>query len=267
MQSRFKGWPNRILVTVLYFFLLSPILVVVGISFDSQSNMAFPPTGFSFQWYEKVINNQAFITGFKVSLVTAGGVALLALLLGVPVALAIARYEFPGRDALAAFFLSPLLVPAIVLGLALLLVLSPLRITGTYAGLIIAHLSITIPYVIRTVSTSLLTLNRSCEEAARTLGASAWVTFRKVTLPLIAPGVLAGGVIAFLISFDEAVVSLFVVGPNATTLPVEIFNYVQARTDPQVAALSVILIAISIIFVIAIERVMGLKRVLGSGGS
>jgi putative spermidine/putrescine transport system permease protein len=153
-------------------------------------------------------------------------------------------------------------VPAIVLGLALLLVLAPLRITGTYAGLIIAHLSITVPYVIRTTSMSLLTLNRSCEEAARTLGASAWTTFRRVTLPLIAPGVLAGGAIAFLISFDEAVISLFVVGPRATTLPVEIFHYVESRTDPQIAALSVVLIAISILFVVIIERVMGLRRVL-----
>ncbi len=224
--------------------------------------MAFPPKGFSLQWYERLAQNQEFITGFKVSLITAGGVAALALFVGVPVALAITRYDFRGRDALSGFFLSPLLVPAIVLGLALLLVLAPLRITGTYAGLIIAHLSITVPYVIRTTSMSLLTLNRSCEEAARTLGASAWTTFRRVTLPLIAPGVLAGGAIAFLISFDEAVISLFVVGPRATTLPVEIFHYVESRTDPQIAALSVVLIAISILLVVIIERVMGLRRVL-----
>jgi putative spermidine/putrescine transport system permease protein len=224
--------------------------------------MAFPPKGFSLQWYERLAQNEEFITGFKVSLITAGGVAALALLVGVPVALAITRYDFRGRDALSGFFLSPLLVPAIVLGLALLLVLAPLRVTGTYAGLIIAHLSITVPYVIRTTSMSLLTLNRSCEEAARTLGASAWTTFRRVTLPLIAPGVLAGAVIAFLISFDEAVISLFVVGPRATTLPVEIFHYVETRTDPQIAALSVVLIAISILFVVIIERVMGLRRVL-----
>ena len=257
-----KGWPNRVLVTFLYLFLLAPILVVLGISFDGQSNMAFPPKGFSLQWYEKLAHNAEFITGFKVSLVTAGGVALLALLIGVPVSLAITRFEFRGKDALAGFFLSPLLVPGIVLGLALLLVLAPLRITGTYAGLIIAHLSITTPYVVRTTSMSLLTLNRSCEEAARTLGASTWTTFRRVTLPLIASGVLAGGVIAFLISFDEAVISLFVVGPQATTLPVEIFHYVETRTDPQIAALSVVLIAISVMFVVIIERVMGLRRVL-----
>lgn len=260
--SRLRGWPNRVLVAALYLFLLAPILVVVAISFDSESDLAFPPSGFSLRWYQQLAQNQDFLNGFRVSLVTGVVVAVLALLLGVPVALAISRRQFRGREALSGFFLSPLVVPAIVLGLALLLVFSPLQLTGTYAGLVLAHLSITTPYVIRTCSMSLLTLNPACEDAARTLGASPWSTFRRVTLPLILPGVLAGGVIAFLISFDEAVISLFVVGPGATTLPVEIFHYVETRTDPQIAALSVVLIAISIALVALIERVMGLKRVL-----
>jgi len=262
MTHQLKGWPTRIVVALLYLFLLAPILVVLGISFDTQSTMAFPPQGFSFQWYQLLAQNQEFITGFKVSGIVGAGVALLALCLGTPVALALTRYDFRFREALSGFFLSPLMVPGIVLGLALLLVLAPLRITGTYGGLMVAHLGITVPYVIRTVSMSLLTMNRSCEEAARTLGASSWTAFRRVTLPLIAPGVLAGGVIAFLISFDEAVISLFVVGPQATTLPVVIFHYVETRTDPQIAALSVVLIAISILFVVVIERVVGLRKVL-----
>ncbi|MFC4015860.1 ABC transporter permease [Nonomuraea purpurea] len=262
MTSKLRGWPTRILVTLLYLFLLAPILIVVVISFDTQSTMAFPPQGFSFQWYARLAENAEFIHGFQVSAVVAAGVALLALLIGVPAAVALTWHEFPFRGVLSGFFLSPLMVPAIVLGLALLLVLAPMRITGTYGGLIVAHLAITVPYVIRTTSMSLMTMNRSCVEAARTLGASPWRTFRRVTLPLIAPGVLAGGVIAFLISFDEAVISLFVVGPQATTLPVEIFHYVEERTDPQIAALSVVLIAISIVFVVVIERVAGLKKVL-----
>lgn len=263
MKSKLRGWPTRIVVTLMYLFLLAPILVVVLISFDTQSTMSFPPQGFSLKWYAGLASNADFIHGFQVSAVTGAGVALLALLIGVPVALALSRYEFRGRGALSGLFLSPLMVPAIVLGLAMLLVLAPLRITGTYGGLIVAHLAITVPYVVRTTSMSLITLNRSCEEAARTLGASPWRTFLRVTLPLITPGVLAGGVIAFLISFDEAVISLFVVGPQATTLPVEIFHYVENRTDPQIAALSVVLIAISIVFVLLIERMAGLKKVLG----
>ncbi|MDP4506751.1 ABC transporter permease [Nonomuraea turcica] len=262
MTSRLKGWPTRVVVTLLYLFLLAPILVVVVISFDVQSTMAFPPRGFTFQWYERLAQNAEFIRGFQVSAIVGAGVAVLALLIGVPVAVALTRYEFRFRDALSGFFLSPLMVPGIVLGLALLLVLAPLKITGTYGGLIVAHLAITVPYVIRTTSMSLMTMNRSCEEAARTLGASPWRTFTRVTLPLIAPGVLAGGVISFLVSFDEAVISLFVVGPQATTLPVEIFHYVESRTDPQIAALSVVLITISVLFVVIIERVVGLKKAL-----
>ncbi|WP_220446645.1 ABC transporter permease [Nonomuraea deserti] len=262
MTSKLKGWPTRVVVTLLYLFLLAPILMVVVISFDTQSTMSFPPQGFTFQWYERLAQNAEFIQGFQVSAVVGAGVALLALLIGVPVAVALTRHDFRFREAMSGFFLSPLMVPAIVLGLALLLVLAPLKITGTYGGLIVAHLAITVPYVVRTTSMSLMTMNRSCEEAARTLGASPWRTFTRVTLPLIAPGVLAGGVIAFLISFDEAVISLFVVGPQATTLPVEIFHYVESRTDPQIAALSVVLIAISVLFMVIIERAAGLKKVL-----
>ncbi|TDD22501.1 ABC transporter permease [Nonomuraea diastatica] len=236
--------------------------MVVIISFDAQSTMSFPPQGFTFQWYERLAQNAEFIQGFQVSAVVGAGVALLALLIGVPVAVALTRHDFRFRETMSGFFLSPLMVPAIVLGLALLLVLAPFKITGTYGGLIVAHLAITVPYVVRTTSMSLMTMNRSCEEAARTLGASPWRTFTRVTLPLIAPGVLAGGVIAFLISFDEAVISLFVVGPQATTLPVEIFHYVESRTDPQIAALSVVLIAISVLFMVIIERAAGLKKVL-----
>ncbi|WP_201760531.1 MULTISPECIES: ABC transporter permease [unclassified Nonomuraea] len=262
MTSKFRGWPTRLVVTLLYLFLLAPILMVLVISFDAQSTMSFPPRGFTFQWYERLAQNAEFIHGFQVSAVVGVGVALLALLIGVPVAIALTRHEFRFREVMSGFFLSPLMVPAIVLGLALLLVLAPLKITGTYGGLIVAHLAITVPYVVRTTSMSLMTMNRSCEEAARTLGASPWRTFTRVTLPLIAPGVLAGGVIAFLISFDEAVISLFVVGPQATTLPVEIFHYVESRTDPQIAALSVVLIAISVLFMVIIERAAGLKKVL-----
>lgn len=254
------GW--RALIAALYLFLLAPILVVVAISFDTQSYLSFPPRGFTLDWYARLIENTAFLNGFKVSVVVASCACLVATLVGVPAALALARYRFRGRGVLQSIFVAPLMVPTVVLGLALLLTLTPFGLTGSYPGLVVAHLCITTPYVIRTTAMSLLTADTSCEEAARVLGANGWTTFRRVTLPLIRPGILAGAAIAFLISFDEAVISLFVVGPRATTLPVEIYNYVQYRTDPQVAALSVVLIAISLLFVVVIERVLGLRRAL-----
>ncbi len=261
-----RGWIGRALwrglITLLYAFLLAPVLVVVGISFDTQNYLAFPPQGFTLDWYARLVDNEAFRTGFQVSVVVAGCTTLLATLIGVPAALALSRHHYRGRSAASALFLAPLLVPTVVLGLALLLTLTPMGLTGSYPGLVLAHLAITTPYVVRTTAMALLTADLACEEAARILGGNGWTTFRRVTLPLAMPGIVAGAVIAFLISFDEAVISLFVVGPSATTLPVEIYRYVEYRSDPQIAALSVVLIVISLLFVAVIERVIGLGRAL-----
>lgn len=252
----------RALIVLLYTFLLAPILVVLVISFDDQPYLRFPPQGFSLQWYAQLASNTAFLAGFRVSAIVGVVVAALATVVGVPAAIALHRHRFKGSGAVTGLFVAPLMVPTITLGLALLLVLTPFGLTGTYPGLVLAHLGITVPYVVRTTMMSLLTVDTSCEEAARILGANPARTFLRVTLPLVRPGVLAGAVIAFLISFDEAVISLFVVGSGTTTLPVEIFRYVQYRTDPQVAALSVVLIAISVALVVLVERAVGLRRAL-----
>lgn len=235
-------------------FLLAPLIVVLVVSFDTSPFLTFPPKGFSFQSYVGVLHNEAFLRGFQVSLVVGLVVTVLATGLGVAAALALTRHRFAGRGAAAGFFVSPLLMPHVVLGLALLLLLGPAGLTATYPGLVLAHLGITVPYVIRTVVASLSTADTRCEEAARVLGADAFTTFRRVTLPLIRPGVLAGAVISFLISFDEAVISMFITGPATSTLPVELMHYVEYRTDPQVAALSVCLVVISVVAVVLVER-------------
>ena len=261
-----RGWPGRLVwravIFLLYVFLLAPVLIVVIMSFDTQSYMAFPPQGFTLDWYARLTENAAFINGFRVSLIVAACACALATIIGVPAALALTRHRFRGHGAVSSLFLAPLMIPTVVLGLALLLTLSPWGLTGSYPGLVLAHLAITTPYVVRTTAMGLMTADLACEEAARILGANGWTTFRRVTVPLALPGILAGAVIAFIISFDEAVISLFVVGPSATTLPVEIYKYVEYRTDPQIAALSVVLIAISLVFVIVIERIIGLGRAL-----
>lgn len=253
---------NRAVVIVAYLFLLAPIIAVVLISFNGSKSLAIEFGTPSLQWYESVISNGSLMEGARVSLITAVITAVVVLLLGVPVALAIARFEFPGKGAVSGFFLSPLLVPGVVLGLGLLLVFQPIGLVGTYPGIVLAHFGVTVPYVIRTTLSSLLTSDMRCEEAARVHGANAFTTFRRVTLPIIAPGILAGGVMAFIISFDEAVISLFVAGSGHTTLPVEMFRYLQYRSDPGLAALSVILIALSVVIVLVIERAVGLKKVV-----
>lgn len=255
---------NRVVVTIVYLFLLAPIIAVVLISFNSTKSLAIDFGAPSLQWYQEILGNTAMLEGARVSLVTACITAVVVLLLGVPVALAIARYDFRAKAVVSAFFLSPLLVPGVVLGLGLLLVFQPVGLVGTYPGIVLAHFGVTVPYVVRTTLSSLLTSDMRCEEAARIHGANAFTTFRRVTLPIIAPGVLAGGVMAFIISFDEAVISLFVAGSGHVTLPVEMFRYLQYRSDPGLAALSALLIGISVVMVVVIERAVGLRKVVGS---
>lgn len=251
-------------IVIIYLFLLAPIIAVFFISFNGSSSLSIDLAKPSLQWYQNMIENKGFIEGAKVSFLTASIEALVVLLIGVPIALAIARYEFRGKSAVSALFLAPLLVPTIVLGLGLLLVFQPLGLTGTYLGIVIAHFGITVPYVIRTTLMSLKTSDVSCEEAAKVHGAGAFTTFRRVTLPIISPGLISGAVMAFIISFDEAVISLFVAGSGRVTLPVEMFRFLQYRADPEVAALSVVLIAISIVIVIIVERAVGLRKAVSA---
>ncbi|MGI6878065.1 ABC transporter permease [Microbacterium sp. gxy059] len=258
----YGGLAFKVLVFLMYVFLLAPLLIVFVISFSSNQYLSFPPEGFTFHWYAELPKQTAFLDGLQTSLITAAITTVIVLLIGVPATLALDRYEFPGKAALSGFFLSPLLVPTIVLALGLVLVLGPLGLTNTYESIVIGHIAITIPYVIRTTLMSLQTSDTSCEEAARVLGASSFTVFRRVTLPIIAPGVIAGGVIAFIVSFDEAVISLFVAESGRPTLPVQVLRYVENSADAVVAALSVILILFSIVIVFIVERVMGLRTAL-----
>jgi putative spermidine/putrescine transport system permease protein len=255
-------WLWRLLIALLYLFLLGPLIVIVIVSFNADAYLSFPPEQWSLRWYGDLLANAAFVEGFRVSLVLATATTVVAVAIGVPAAMAISRHRFPGREFLITFFTLPLMVPGVVLGLGLLLVFSRLRLTATYPGLLAAHLIITVPFVIRTVATSLSTVVLDYEEAAQSLGATPGRVFWRITLPLIMPGIVAGAAVAFLVSFDEVVLTLFLIGPRLTTLPVEVFNYVQFRTDPLVAALSVVLVAISIAGVLLIERALGLRRAL-----
>lgn len=249
----------RLLVFLLYVFLLAPLLVVVVISFSSNPFLSFPPEGFTLDWYRTLPEKTVFVSGLKVSLITASVVTAIVLAMGVPAALAISRYTFRGKEFIASLFLSPLIVPTIVLALGVLLILGPIGWSNTYQGIILGHLSITVPYVMRTTLISLQTSDTSCVDAARILGASGWTAFRRITLPIIAPGIIAGAVMAFIVSFDEAVISLFVAQSGLRTLPVEVLTYVENQADASVAALSVCLILLSIVVVVVVERLMGLR--------
>lgn len=239
------------------------MLIVVPLSFSNDSYLVFPPQSWGVRWYAAMFSHDRLLQAFRVSLTIAAVVTVLSLAVGVPAAYALRRWRFPGRDALLSLFTAPLLLPSIVLGLAILLVFANAGLLGTYAGLVAAHLVVTTPYVMRIMTTAFATLPPSVEEAAAMLGAPPLTVFRRVTLPLLAPGFVASAALSFLISFDEVVISLFITGPRLKTLPVEIFDYVESRTDPMTAAVSVMLIVATLCIVFLIERTLGLSRTLG----
>lgn len=253
----------KAVTAAVYVFILAPVLIVVVISFSADNFIVFPPSGWSLRWYERLVGNEALMAGLRLSLLLALIVMVVSLVLGVPAALALAKGSFRGREALANFFLAPLLLPTLVMGLALLLAFQPWRLNATLPGLVLAHLTVTLPFVIRMMATAFMTLPDDIEAAALTLGASPWRVMRRVTLPLAAPGLAAAGALAFLLSFDETVISLFVSGPRASTLPVEMVRYVEGRSDPMVAALSVLLIMGTIAIVLVVERLVGVMRAVG----
>ena len=166
-------------------------------------------------------------------------------------------------EAIFTALTAPLLLPTLVLGLGILLVFFPFGLAATWPGLAIAHLAVTLPFVVRIMVTALSTLPPDLEDAAATLGATPLTVVRRVTLPLALPGLIASGALAFLISFDEVVISLFIVGPRLSTLPVEMYRYVEGRTDPMVAALAVVLIVFSLSVVLLVERLLGFMRAVG----
>ncbi|MNC01229.1 Inner membrane ABC transporter permease protein YdcV [compost metagenome] len=194
---------------------------------------------------------------FKTSIVISLLGNLLALLLGVPAAYALSRYRFRGRDTLNAIFLSPVLIPGIVLGFTLLRYLIVVYGLPIVAGLLIGHTVIMLPFIIRVIASSLENFDFAVEEAAQSLGASRLYTFFKVVLPNIRSGILAAILIAFLESFNNVDISVFMTGPGISTLPIQMLTYVQNYFDPTIAAISVILMVLTAALMFVIERLMG----------
>jgi putative spermidine/putrescine transport system permease protein len=251
------------LVILLFLFLLGPVLLVFPISFSADAFIGWPPSGWSLRWYAAMLQQPDLGAALRNSLILGGVVTVLALAIGLPAAVAINRGEFRGRDTLMALLSAPLLLPTIVLGLALLILFVGRGLVGSWTGLVLAHLLVTVPYALRVLTTAISTLPPSVEEAASSLGAPAWSVFFRITLPLMMPGVIATAAIVFLVSFDEVVITLFIVGPRLTTLPVALFHYVESRTDPLVAAVSVLMVLFTLALVVVLERAVGLRRAVG----
>lgn len=254
---------GRIYVVGVLAFVFVPLIIIFLISFSADTYLVFPPSGWSLRWYEAVWSNENFTAGLRNSAIIAACVMVLSIAIGLPAAYALVRMRFPGREFLQTFLIAPLILPTIVLGLGILVVFFRLQLVSTYFGLVLAHLTLTLPFAVRILATTISNLPLDVEEAATTLGARPWQTFRYVTLPQLTPGLIASSAIAAVLSFDEIVISLFIVGPQVSTLPVEIYRYVDERTDPMVAVMAVLLIAISLGIVLLVERTVGFTRAFG----
>ena len=253
----------HLLVAAMLVFLLAPVLLVIPMSFSADRVLAWPPSGFSFRWYVAMLDERGLALAARNSLILAVIVTFATLAIAMPAALALDRWRFAGRDAVLALLTAPLLLPTIVLALALLIIFVGAGLLGTWPGLMLAHMLVTLPYGVRVLSTALSTLPPSVEEAAASLGAPPAAVFRRITLPLMVPGLVATCAIVFLVSFDEVVISLFLVGPHLVTLPVALFRYVESRTDPMVAAVSTLLVVFSLTIVLVLDRAVGLRRAVG----
>lgn len=250
----------KILAGLAFLFLLAPVLIVVPLSFSGEVFMSFPPKSWSTRWYAAIGGNEKMIAAFWFSLKLAAAVTVTNLLIAVPAGYALVRRAPRGAEALMSLFTAPLLLPTIVLGLAMLIIFARAGLLGTPQGLFAAHLVVTLPYALRVVATALSTLPIAVEEAAATLGAPPLTVFRRVTLPMMMPGMIAAGALSFLVSFDEVVLSLFMSGPRLATLPVEMFHHVESRADPLVAAVSVLLVVFTLVIVVVVDRSLGLAR-------
>lgn len=242
-------------------FLALPLFVIVGASFTETEFLSFPPQGFTLRWYQRFLDDPSYLHAIGLSAGLALGSTLLATLLGVPAALVIARGGFPGRRFVNSLFLSPLILPTIVIGAALLQFASSLGFARTVVALLTGHTVIVIPYVVRTVLASLQRFDTTLEEASLDLGSGPLATFFRITLPLIRPGIVAGSLFGFIISWINVELSIFNSTATMTPIPVKMFNYVQYSVDPMLAAISAATIYVAIVAILILDMVVGIDRI------
>ncbi|WP_425827334.1 ABC transporter permease [Streptomyces fractus] len=259
-----KARPIAAALAVLgYVIMLVPILFVVASAFTSSSTLTFPPEGFSLHWFGKAAAYQPFTSALVTSLLLACAATALALALGVPVALGLQRGVIPGRSLLQGLFLSPLVVPELVIGLALYQQLMIGLGQTAFVALLIGHAVLLMPYAVRVTGAALNLADPALEEAARGLGASPWRAFRTVTLPLLRPGVMSAGLLGFITSFNNVPLSLLLQSRDSGTLPVTMLDYVQQSYDPLIAAMSTLVLAATIVVAVVAERTVGFTKIFG----
>jgi putative spermidine/putrescine transport system permease protein len=246
-------------VVLVYAGLLAPLVVVIAVSFGPSPAFEFPPSGLTLRWFAAFFDSKPFVVSFfRVSLVVGLLAAAAATVLGTAAAIGLVRFRFFGREMLETFFLTPLLVPQILLGAALYLFYASLEIHPSLMTLLLAHVVICTPYVIRSVTAGIVGMDPRLEEAATSLGATPLQAFFKVTFPLLRSSLLSGAIFAFIISFSDINLALFLSGPESTSLPVHLFSQIQWEGDPTIAAASSLQIFVIGALILLVQRIFRL---------
>ncbi len=252
-----------VLATIGFLILIGPVAIVLLTSITEGRSIKFPPSGFSFQWYAQLFDaassrqiHRAAINSLEVAAATM----VIATILGTLASVAIARRSGRWVRALDTFFMSPMILPMLAFGLAALMYFTFLGLRPSLELIMIGHVIVVIPFVLRTTSASMSQLDGALLESSASLGASAFYTFRRVTLPIIAPGIVAGGFLAFVASLDNVPVSLFLAGPRSDMLPIRMWGMMESTLDVRVAAVSGVLVASVLILMLVMERLVGLTR-------
>jgi putative spermidine/putrescine transport system permease protein len=253
-------------IAIAVLFLTLPLVLAISMSFDSRAFLGpFPPPALSLRWYARLFSTDIYMRGLKTSLLLALAAAVVSTALGVCAAVALDRSQFSGKNALLTFVMSPLIVPSVVTGFALLVFFAKVGVLSGFPKLLAGHIVVTMPYAVRTTLASLVGIRRSLTEAAVSLGATGWHAFWDVTFPLAKTGIVAGGIFAFAFSLDEVGISMFLSDPYTFTLPVALLGMMRASFDLTIAAASVLLIAASFLIILLVDKVIGLDRVIGQG--
>jgi len=261
LVERIASRAVRIYSAIVLIFLISPILVTIPLSFNAGAYFSYPMSGFSLRWYEFVFSSvdwqRAFFNSLSIGVVSA----ILATVLGTSAALGLSQPQFPARNLVMSLLVSPMIVPVVVVAVGLYLVFAPLGLVNNYWGLILAHTALGVPFVVITVTATLSSFNWTLTRAAASLGAKPWTVFRKITLPLIMPGVVTGAIFAFATSFDEVIVVLFIGGVDQRTIPRQMWNGIRDQINPSILVVSTLLtlFAIALFVVIAWLRHRAMK--------
>lgn len=262
MEPRRNGPLALLFHATVVLFMLAPLVIVCLVAFTPGQTLSIPWGDYSLRWFRAVFEHSDLVQSFWNSLGVAAVAATVSVALAVPAGLAIARFEFRGRQALNGLLLSPLIVPHLVLGVAMLRLFALMDARGSSVWLTTAHVVIVTPYALRLVIAALAGMDPAIEQAAKSLGASRWTVFRRITLPLMLPGITGGWMLAFINSFDEVTMSIFITSPQTVTLPVRMYMLATESIDPMMAAVSALIVGLTAAVMVVLDRLYGLDKIL-----